>query len=272
MNLETDRPRGEQDRRRASDGPLHLAVGDSSAGSIRWAVWVHGVPGAVLGVTDDLGHGPLADGPSRTRYLRVCARGYEEPPPEMTDAFASLEFMDDLLDPVGTREVVIWGGDNVAETTFLALACWSLSDRRVTVHRVSTPDGDPRRYVAEFLPAELAGLYAARREVGVEERRFLASEFVRIRETTGFLRRWEDGRIIGVAVDHYDALLLRVCGRDWIPAPRVVGAAMGRCDRANLLNDLFFSSRLQVLIDGGRIEADGPRRSLRDYAVRRAGA
>ena len=43
---------------------------------------------------------------------------------------------------------------------------------------------------------------------------------------------------------------------------------MGRCDPHNLMSDLFFSSRLQVLIDAGRIEADRVRNRMRDYAVR----
>jgi hypothetical protein len=38
------------------------------------------------------------------------------------------------------------------------------------------------------------------------------------------------------------------------------------------MSDLFFSSRLQVLIDAGRIEADGPLYRLREYAVRLAAA
>ena len=34
------------------------------------------------------------------------------------------------------------------------------------------------------------------------------------------------------------------------------------------MSDLFFSSRLQLLIDAGRIEADGRRDRLREYRVR----
>ncbi|MEA3274262.1 MAG: DUF3658 domain-containing protein [Pseudomonadota bacterium] len=56
----------------------------------------------------------------------------------------------------------------------------------------------------------------------------------------------------------YDALLLESCAPTWTPAPRVVGTAMDRCDEHNRMSDLFFSSRLQVLIDAGAVEADGP--------------
>jgi hypothetical protein len=51
----------------------------------------------------------------------------------------------------------------------------------------------------------------------------------------------------------------------------VVGAAMGACDAANSLSDLFFGSSLRTLVDAGRIEADGPRNVLRGYRVRLVG-
>jgi hypothetical protein len=38
------------------------------------------------------------------------------------------------------------------------------------------------------------------------------------------------------------------------------------------MSDLFFSSRLQHLIDSGRIEADEDRSRMRDYTVRLAEA
>lgn len=78
----------------------------------------------------------------------------------------------------------------------------------------------------------------------------------------------ENGLIIGVAVDHYDRFLLKACESNWTPATRVVGAAMARCDSHNLMSELFFSSRLQTLVDAGHIEANAVRTRLREYSVR----
>ena len=66
------------------------------------------------------------------------------------------------------------------------------------------------------------------------------------------------------------ALLLAACGPDWRAAARVVGTAMGNCDAHNLMGDVFFTARLNSLIDAGRIEASGPPTTLRDYSVRLA--
>jgi hypothetical protein len=71
-------------------------------------------------------------------------------------------------------------------------------------------------------------------------------------------------------LDWYDPKLIACCPTDWPPAARVVGAAMGRCDPRNRMSDLFFASRLQVLIEAGSVEALGRRDRLREYAVRRA--
>jgi hypothetical protein len=124
--------------------------------------------------------------------------------------------------------------------------------------------------VATHTPAELADLFASARELTDTDRAVLAADFLSIRGETGLLRRWEEGRILGVAMDRYDPLLLASCPTAWTPARRVVGTAMSRCDGHNLMGDLPFSSRLQLLIDAGRIEAGGRRDRLREYAVRLA--
>ena len=108
------------------------------------------------------------------------------------------------------------------------------------------------------------------RELTDSERADRAEDFLRIRRETGLQRRWEEGRILGVPMDRYDPLLLEGCTTRWTPAARVVGTAMGQCDGHNLMSDLFFSSRLRLLIDAGRIEADGSRARLPEYAVRLA--
>ncbi|MEA3278546.1 MAG: DUF3658 domain-containing protein, partial [Pseudomonadota bacterium] len=180
--------------------------------------------------------------------------------------------MIERLDEERPEAVLIWSGDNVSESTFFAMACWWLKGRSEPVLRVPMPGNDGRHLVATHYPAELAGFFTSARALKDTERADLAEDFERIRGQTGLLRRWEEGRILGVPMDRYDPLLLASCVSTWTRAPRVVGTAMSRCDGHNLLSDLFFSSRLQVLIDAGRIDADGRRDRLREYAVRLAEA
>lgn len=230
------------------------------------------MPGTVLSIPDDLSHGPLDDGCARVDYMRACFRGYDDWLFDVTDAFAPWREVIEWLDEDKPGAILIWSGENVSEATFLAMACWWLAERAERVLRVAMPGNDGRHHVATHTPAELADLFASRRELTDSERADLAEDFLRIRGDTGLLRRWEDGRIIGVSIDRYDPWLMDACAPIWMPAPRVIGTAMGRCGERNAMSDLFLTSRLQVLIDSGRIEADGPKHRLREYAVRLAAA
>jgi hypothetical protein len=228
------------------------------------------MPGTVFCIPDDLSHGPLDDGRARAEYLRACYEGYDEWPSDVTDAFAPWREMIERLDDERPQAVYIWSGDNVSERVFLAMASWRLTGRPESVLHVALPGTDGRHYVAAYTPAELADQFALSRELTGAERAALAEDSERIRDETGLLRRWEDGQIIGVPVDRHDPWLMDACTTDWTHAPRIVGMVMGWCGERNPLSDLFFSSRLQTLINSGRLEADGPRRRLRDYAVRLA--
>ena len=252
--------------------PLHIALGDSSEGCLRAACRAHGLPGTALGIPDDLSHGPLDDGRARIDYMRDCFRGYDDWYLDVTDAFAPWRATIARIDEARVDAVVIWSGDNASEAIFLTMACWWLRHRSERVLRVAMPGRDGRHYVATHTPAELADLYAFAQELTDTERASLAEDFLRIQDETGLLRRWEEGKILGVPMDRYDPLLLECCGTRWTSAARVVGTAMSRCDGHNRMSDLFFSSRLQLLIDAGRIEADGSRDRLREYAVRLAAA
>jgi hypothetical protein len=200
--------------------------------------------------------------------MRACFRGYDDWYLDVTDAFAPWRALIARIDEASADAVVIWSGDNASEATFLSMACWWLGNRPERLLRVAMPGTDGRHYVAIHTPAELTDLLASARELTDTERAVLAANFLRIQDETGLLRRWEEGKILGVPIDRYDPLLLECCGTRWTSAARVVGTAMSRCDGHNRMSDLFFSSRLQLLIDTGRIETAGSRDRLREYRVR----
>jgi len=228
------------------------------------------MPGTALGIPDDLSHGSLDDGRARMDYMRGCFRGYADWPFQATDAFLPWRAMIERIGREEPESILVWSGDNVSETTFFAMTCWWLQTRPEPLLRVAVPSSDDRHHVALQSPAELADLFASARELTETERADLSEEFVRIRRDTGLLRRWSQKRILGAPLEWYDPQLIASCPTDWTPAARVVGAAMGRCDSHNRMSDLFFASRLQVLIDAGHVEALGRRDRLREYTVRRA--
>lgn len=247
---------------------IHVAQGDSASGGLRAACASSSLPGEVLNITDDLSHGPLDDGRTRADYLTALYCAVDAEAPGVTDAFAPWHALADRLAADPSRVVVVWGGHNVADDTLLALTCWWLRDRPGCVMRVAVPGGDGRHNVPMYDPTELAKLYDLCEEIPRAEREWLAQDFLRIRAETGTLRRWQSGRIVGVPADRYDPLLIECCTVDWMPAARVVGKALGRCDEHNLMSDLFFDGRLRVLVDQGRIETDASGHRLNEFSVR----
>ncbi|MCA3359729.1 MAG: DUF1835 domain-containing protein [Roseomonas sp.] len=249
--------------------PLHLVTGDSAAGCLRAACASFGIPGVVVSFADDLAQGPLNDDAARIGYMREVIKGYGDEDIDGYTPFGEWRLVVEHLKRARTDAVIIWTGNNVNDATFIAMACDRLMQRHEPVWRISVSGRDTGSHVAMYSPEQLAAFYANRVLLSSAERQQLTQDFVRIRETSGLLRRLEADRVIAVPVEYYDPLLLAACGPDWQMAARVVGAAMGSCDRRNLMGDVFFSARLNALIDAGRIEAKGPRTALRDYSVRR---
>lgn len=255
-----------------SDNPLHLALGDSAAGCVRAALAISpGISQAVMTIPDDLSHGPLDDGLARAEYMRACYRACDEAwEYDSEDAFAPWQALSERLDRDRHDAVVVWTGENVSEATFLAMVCDRLAGRAEPIAQVSVPGKHGRNYVAVHAPEELRPFFHSWRVLSDAERAVLAQDFARIRDETGLLRRRQDGQLMGIPMDYYDVLLLEACSTDWTLAARIIGIAMGHCDAANSMSDLFFCARLRALIADGEIQADGPQSSVRYYSVRRA--
>lgn len=248
-----------------SASSLHLTLGDHAAGLLREACQSHNLSGAVFSIPDDLTHGPLDNGPARLAYFKACYRGFADWTFTSTDAFAPWQELLANLDRAQPTEIVIWAGDNVSEATFLPMTCAWLDGRGDIVSHVVLPSGT---YTGQLTLAQLASLFRSRSTLTQAERTALAEDFARIRDQTGFFRRWEHGRIIGVPMERYDDLLLRACPTDWTSSVHLIGTAMAACEPANRMSDLFLTIRLRALIEAGHIEADLSAPGLGQYAIR----
>ena len=248
---------------------LHLVLGGSAGGCLRAAVATCGLTGQVHVFDDDLSHGPLNNGQARAAYFRVLFQSYGQLPENPVTSPAYFDSLSDQLAQDLPPEVCIWAGENASERTFLEMVCYHLRLFKGSVTRVGTTGLKSLPYIGPQTPALLASLFDQREAVGPVTRAALSSYFLRSRDRGAILRRWEADEIVDIAEDYYDSLLLACCTIDWLSAARVVGTAMGRCDKHNLLNDVFLSGRLQHLIAENMIEASGSQTSLRDYDVRR---
>ena len=103
------------------------------------------MPGTALGIPDDLSHHyRLGDGRARIDYMHDCFRGYDDCYLDVTDAFAPWRALIARIDENRPDAVVIWGGENASEATFLRMICWWLGQRPVCLFRLAVPGRDGR--------------------------------------------------------------------------------------------------------------------------------
>lgn len=241
---------------------IHVVDGDSSEGSLRYAVQEYGVRGEVFNLRDILSIGPLDSGPHRQYFLRALllpSAADIEPDADETihtafERWAALR----ARCQVPTR-VILWTSSSGADHVLLRMACRFLQDTAAALWQVLVPPfADGSEAVAMHPPralARFAGMAAPLSRGAVEQ---LAREYLEIATHPEPLREIDDQGILRYrAIDFHDGMLLDCCPTHWTRAARVVGDAMGRRDLRNRLPDIFFAARLDALVQTGRIEARG---------------
>lgn len=252
---------------------IHLVASDSAAGSLRAAVAGQGLAGKVFCIMDALNLGPLADGRERVAFWRsLAAPGYSDEvlSQEWDDVFTPWHKLRQCVVADKPRRLLIWMSESGADYVLLRMACHWLSAEEVALWRVSVPPRDGFHAVAVHPPKALAALAPKAVAIPLEEVAEMADEYVRIAARPELLRESDaQGRLLFRSMAAHDDFILNCCPYEWTAAARVVGEAVGRGDPRNSFGDMFVASRFQHLIAAGRVEADGPRRTLRDYRVRR---
>lgn len=252
---------------------VHLVASDSAAGSLRVAVRELGLPGKVFGILDALNLGPLSDGRERVAFWRsLAAPGYSDELPfqEWDDAFAPWRELHRSVAAEKPQRLLIWVTESGADYVLLRMACHWLAAEDVALWRVPVPPEGEFHAVAAH-PAEALATFAPRAvAIPRAEVAAMAEEYRRIAARPELLRECDaQGRLLFRPITAHDDFILSCCPDEWTPAARVVGEAMGRGDPRNSFGDMFVASRLQHLIAAGLVETDGPRKTLRDYRVRR---
>jgi hypothetical protein len=252
---------------------IHLVASNSAAGSLRAAVLGCGLSGKVFCIMDALNLGPLADGRERVAFWRsLAAPGYSDEvlSQEWDDAFAPWRELRQSVAADKPRRLLVWVSGSGADYVLLRMACHWLAAAEVALWCVSVPPKDGFHAVAVHPPQALAAFAPKAVAIAREKVIEMAEECGRIAARPELLRECDaQGRLLFRSIAAHDDFILNCCPYEWTPAARAVGEAMGHGDRRNSFGDMFVASRLQHLIAAGLVEADGPRKTLRDYRVRR---
>ncbi|WP_144491757.1 DUF1835 domain-containing protein [Bacillus sp. WP8] len=187
----------------------------------------------------------------------------------------------------GSR-ILIWTGSNAHEQIGLRYAVYLLKEKRVelSVINITTAfdqlfNTNTRRMIlrhsGEIASEKFKILYESKSHihpVTKEERERLQNEWVSLAKENHTLRIWQNGQVIIVPEDEFDAYLVKMAKRlhqsapeeEYIVTPRLIGEVIGHLDQ--YIGDDFIEYRLKTLIDQGMFDMKGKRTSMRYYSIK----
>lgn len=239
---------------------FHLASSYSAGGCLRHAIEEELLAGEVGSIGDALDVGPLVDGRARAIFWQeIDAAAYpggdREPPPY--DAFAPWQEVRESVKKMQPERILIWASGSGSDYVFLRMACRILADNRVPLFHIAVPPKDGYHAVAAYSPVELTPMADHARRLTANEGDALAREFDSIAARPELLRECdENGRLRFGQLGDHDDLLVAALGAEWLPAPRVIGTAMGNSDPRNGAGDAMLAARLRHLIETGVAEEE----------------
>lgn len=245
--------------------------GHSAGGLLRQAARDFGLPGEVRVIDDDLSLGPLQDDKTRNEWWLTVHGPWREVA-HQPDLYNQWQAVRDNLG--GASELVLWSSNSARDYVFERMAASMLGDR-VTLFRIAAPASGKLEGVSFHNPDALAGMEKSKRAMGPTEATNWAASFSnQLRQSSG-IRVLQQGAIVARPENDLDEYLLERCPLEWTKWYRPIGHAMADGDGRNLISDAFFSWRMRLLVEAGRVEAKGDLTSfmsLKDVLVRRVSA
>lgn len=246
---------------------INLVQGHSAGRLLRQAVRDFGLPGEVRVVDDDLSVGPLHDDQTRNEWwLTVYG-----PQPEAHQPSLYVQWQTISGNLGAGNELVLWSSDSARDYVFERMAAFMLGDRGTLFH-VLVPASGKLEGVPFHNPSALAAMENNKRALTTSEVENWSASFANQSRQSSGVRWLHQGSTVARPEDAFDEYLLERCPPDWTKWYRPIGEAMADCDGKNLLSDAFFSWRLRLLVDAGRVEAQGDPMSSdgpKDVLVRR---
>ncbi|WP_233801075.1 DUF3658 domain-containing protein [Paraburkholderia sp. HP33-1] len=259
---------------------FHLTSGDSAAGALRYAIDSLGLTGEVFCFRDDYALGPLS------MELRPAFRQYifrnqipvgSEPDDFPHDKRNPWDLLRQRIESDRPERTIIWTSGGGSDQVFRRIACRYLTDptARVLQVEVPAPPFGGCHSVAHHAPEDLVQFLSTSIVLSSAERQGLAEEFDAIAARPEQLREYDEGGFFRFRnLDAYDDWLLNRCTTYWRPTQIIVGELMEQMrqhDPRNGKGDAFWASRLQQLVEDGRIEADKADATVWQYRVRKIG-
>lgn len=273
---------------------VHLAFGESSAGSLRHVMKKCGWDPShqVITIRDHFAIGPVWDlhreqgRLNRADWLRNHINDGGD---DMEDVEVQYKDLVQQISQIPAQaRITIWSSSNAQEQVGLRYAMyllrglpnevWIQDAPEVCAQLFDRPDARiTYMHTGEISPDKLLTVIEANRGVLLSQdaRSLLVEEWLEIANRPEVLRIYRADHIHHVSADYFDTFILEKVehlhdqhgNHHFIKAARVVGEALGYCDQ--YVNDSYFEYRLRELVYQGELEILGIPRAMRYYSVRR---
>jgi len=253
---------------------LHIAPGDSAAGSLKEAMRAAGYQHEVLSFQDDLSCGPIAWGTSSER----AAWWSHVHEPRLPDDFETFWHR---LETANERLVVWFGRHAASELAFFLALADRLGDRPYDIVDVTAlqwtftqPDGasavtQPAGAVGMIPTDRLAAQLGFARPISPQEAEDAGRLWQHLRTQNAPFRVVTPTGLASAPIDHFDSSILEQAAREWRKAAYVIGSAMAHnCEPYMQVGDVMLLARLVALVEEGKLLADGDPWDMRGCRVR----
>ncbi|EDT42882.1 DUF3658 domain-containing protein [Burkholderia ambifaria] len=257
---------------------FHLTSGDSAAVALRYAIDSLGLMGEVFCFRDDYALGPLSmelRPPFWQYILRNQIPVGSESGDFPHDKRNPWDLLNQRIKSDRPERIIIWTSGSGSDQVFRRIAFRYLTAQtaRVLQVEVPAPPFGCSHSVAHYAPEDLVHFLSTSIVLSSAERQGLAEEFDAIAARPEQLREYDEGGFFRFRdLDAYDDRLLNRCTTYWRPTQIIVGELMGQMqnlDPCNAKGDAFLASRIQQLVEDGRIEADRVDATVWQYRVRK---
>jgi hypothetical protein len=244
-------------------GILHVAPGDSAAGSLRWAIRESGRSDNVIGFIDDLSCGPIASDDPVARSAWWASMGDWHDRPDIAAFWKRIMSTPDRL--------IVWFSRHSArEHAFYLSLADRLGERPYDIIDVTglqlpttLPGGQPglsspKLAVSLMHEDDLALLFGTERAITIQERENAAQCWRRLKSENAPFRIVTQTGLVSAPDTIFDDLLLQHVTKKWRRVSRVIGETLGyNMEPFIQTGDVMLQARVVALVGEGKLIADG---------------
>ncbi|WP_102400707.1 DUF1835 domain-containing protein [Haloimpatiens massiliensis] len=257
---------------------IHVCFSESTRASLKYALSTKIIQGnKVIGFFDDLSSGPIYGEVKLGYRINWWKKIIKEHDIDYIEYLKGnyYEFNKNISKMTSTDTIYFWIGNNALDLLSLMFTLekinitldnmYIVNVSEITFNKGLVNEFTPR-CPGEIDPKRFSDFLSIKRKMENKPYKFILNNWNRIKEEEGNLRVYQDGEIVTVDEDYFDALILKYTSNEFTKSARVVGSTLGFSK--DFISDSYIFWRIQELIKKGTIEYRGNFNIMREMEVR----